>query len=129
MLSAILAALVPALVPAAVDLVKGAGSTVTRKFLGISVDEQLKLEGAVIERLKALAGLENPGGTPSQWVIDLRASFRYIAAGFLLIIGGGVAAYGAYVDKEPIMQMGGALMAGPWAFVFGERMWMGMKAK
>lgn len=129
MFATILASLVPALIPAAIDFVKGAGSTVTRKFLGLSVDDQLKLEGAVTERLKALAGLDTPGGTPSQWVIDLRASFRYIAAGFLLIVGAGIAGYGSYASDPSTQEMGGSLMAGPWAFLFGERMWMGMKAK
>lgn len=129
MLTAILAALLPALVPAGVDLVKNIGSTATRKILGLSVDDQLKMENSVVERLKALAGLENPYGTPSQWVVDLRAAFRYVAAGFLLVIGAGVTGYGSYKADQNIMEMGGALMAGPWSFVFGERMWMGMKAK
>jgi uncharacterized membrane protein len=129
MLAAILASLVPALVPAGVDLIKNVGSTASRKLLGISVDDQLRLENAVIERLKALAGLENPYGNPSQWVVDLRASFRYVAAGFLLVVGAGVTAYGSYANNPNVMEMGGGLMAGPWSFIFGERMWSAMKAK
>ena len=61
------------------------------KWLGgpqpTTVDEQIKLGNHEIEKLKALAELDNPGGTPSQWVIDLRGSARYIAAGAVIIVG------------------------------------------
>lgn len=129
MLTALLTSLLPALLPAGVDFIKNIGSTASRKFLGISVDDQIKLESAVVERLKALGALDNPYGTPSQWVVNLRASFRYIAAGFLLVIGACVTGYGAWQNDQPIMEVGNGLMAGPWAFIFGERMWSAMKAK
>jgi len=38
-----------------------------------------------------VAALDNPGGTPSQWVIDLRGSARYLAAGFVIVGGLGTA--------------------------------------
>src|SRR3970040_2456419 len=73
--------------PAAIDLFKNLFATVSRKWIGLSVDDQIKLENANIERLKAMALLDNPNGTPSQWVVDLRGSFRYIAAALSIAVG------------------------------------------
>lgn len=129
MLTSLLLSLLPSVIPAGVDFLKNIGSTASRKWLGLSVDDQVKLENAVVERLKALGTLDNPYGTPGQWVVNLRASFRYIAAGFLLIVGGGVTCYGALQNNDQIMEVGNGLMAGPWSFIFGERMWSAMKAK
>ena len=52
-----------------------------------TVSEQLQLEDQDIKRREAVAKLDNPGGVPSQWVIDLRASSRYIAAWAVIVAG------------------------------------------
>jgi hypothetical protein len=80
-------ALLGALLPAGVDLAKTMFGGLARRWGGLSVDDEIKLENAGIERLKALAVLDTPVGTPSQWVVDLRASFRYIACG-IFVVGG-----------------------------------------
>lgn len=62
------------------------------KFIGgpkpTSIAEVIQLGNHEIDKLKALAALDNPGGTPSQWVINLRGSSRYIAA--IAVIGVGI---------------------------------------
>ena len=114
-------------VPIITDLLKSIGPAVSRKFFGLSVDDEIKLEGARTERLKAIAELDSPGGVPSTWVVDLRASFRYISAGALILGGLGMAGYGAFV-VDPALVAGGLEMAGfPFGFIFGERLVLSYK--
>lgn len=108
--------------PIIMDLIKSAGGAVSRKWLGLSVDDQIKIDSAQVERLKALADLDNPYGTPSQWVINLRGSFRYITAGLLMIGGAALAAYGAVGNDLDSIQIGIELSAAPFGFIFGERL-------
>lgn len=104
--------------PMALDIVK----QVTNKWFGLSIDDQIKVENAQIERMKALALLDNPYGTPSQWVVDLRASFRYL--GSIIVIGVGV----YIVSAIPLqIEAGLALISMPFGFIFGERLMLGMK--
>lgn len=116
--------LLSALAPAAVDLLKNGFGAASRKWFGVSVDDQIRLENSGIERLKALAGLDNPGGTPSQWVIDLRASFRYIGAIVSILLG-------AYIMiTSPLnFETGAQLVSIPFGFIFGERMYLTMTNK
>lgn len=124
--------------PAALDLLKGVGGALSRRFFGLSVDDQIKLDMASVEKLKALSELDNPYGTPSQWIVDLRASFRYVAAGVLILSGVGLVAMGGYQWANHINEVGvlsaanlieiGVETAGtPFFFIFGERMWQGFK--
>lgn len=120
-----------AVLPAAIDLIKGLGKGIAnglaRNFGGITVDDQIKLEDAGIRRLEALAKLDNPHGTPSQWVVDLRAAFRYVAAGVLIAAGMVVAGVGA-VSKDVTVMLAGLEIAGmPFGFIFGERMNLSFK--
>lgn len=116
-----------ALLPAAIDLIKGAGGALSRRFLGLSVDDQIKLQNADIERLKALADLDNPFGTPTQWVVDLRGSFRYVAAIVVILVGAGVLYAGVQYQTESVIDMGFSLVGLPFAFIFGERLVLGLK--
>jgi hypothetical protein len=103
--------------PLALDIVK----QVTNRWFGLSIDDQIKMENAQVEKLKALALLDNPYGTPSQWVVDLRAAFRYVAS--IVVIGVGV-----YVLNIPgQIEAGLALITMPFGFIFGERLLLGMK--
>ena len=118
--------------PAVIDFLKSAGGAVSRKWFGMSVDDQIKLGNADVERLKALAELDNPHGTPSQWVVDLRAAYRYIAATLVIFVGCGVL-YGASkltgVALDSAMEMGFALVSSPFCFIFGERLMLSLKSK
>ena len=83
----ILETILSALVPIGIEGIK---QVITRFAGGVkptTVDEQIKLEQSEVERLKAVAALDNPVGTPSQWVVDLRASSRYIGALAVIALG------------------------------------------
>lgn len=116
--------ILPAILPAAMDALKNLFSGISRKVGGLSIEDQLKLQTADIQKLEALAKLDNPAGTPSQWVIDLRASFRYVGAG-LSIIGGLTLMY----FHPTMVDLGAQLVSAPFAFIFGERMYFGLTGK
>jgi hypothetical protein len=114
--------LLPALLPSLIDAAKSLFGGLGRKIGGLSVDDEIKLETAAISKLEALAKLDVPAGEPSKWVVDLRASFRYIAAGVSMLTG----AYLAYKAPD-VSDLAGQLISAPFAFIFGERLYFGMK--
>lgn len=83
----ILETIIAALVPVGAEAVK----QIINKFVGgvkpATIEEQIKLDQNDIERTKALAALDTPIGQPSQWVVDLRASARYIGALVVITVG------------------------------------------
>lgn len=117
-------ALISALAPAAIEVVKNLIGAVSTKFIGLSVDDQIKIQTADVERLKALAALDNPYGTPSQWVVDLRAAFRYIASG-VCVLGGLSTIYFAPVFAP----MGVEIAVSAFSFIFGDRLLLNLKGK
>lgn len=83
----IIESIIGALVPVGVEGVK---QLMTNFFGGVkatSIDDQIKLDANEIEKIKALAELDKPIGQPSQWVVDLRASARYIGALAVIVVG------------------------------------------
>jgi len=133
-MGSLLTLLLPALLPAGIDAVKGIFSAASRKFLGLSVEDQIKLENAAVERLKALAAADQVVGTPSQWVVDLRSSFRYLAACISILSGIGLGYVGLFSPAITSAEMTGFLLplafdliGIPFSFIFGERLYMGMK--
>mgnify|MGYP001603952405 FL=1 len=130
---ALLALLLPALVPVFTDAIRG----VIGWFTGGSgaqpqnVEEAIKLMQAEVEKLKALALLDAPAGNISRWVADLRASFRYIAAGLILMAtvaaifakGAGVPLDTGLVDA--MLQLSGSVFS----FMFGDRLYFHLKQK
>lgn len=116
--------ILPAILPALMDAVKNLLGGISRKIGGLSPDDQIKIQNADIEKLKALAQLDTPVGTPSQWVIDLRASFRYISAG-VSILGG---LYLITTDPSTT-EFAAQLISAPFAFIFGERLYFGLAGK
>ncbi len=117
-------AILSALLPAGVELFKSLFGGLGRKLGGMSVDDEIKLGDATVKRLEAVAKLDNPVGTPSQWVVDLRASFRYIACG-LFVVGGLSTVFVAPAFAP--LGMEAALSAS--SFIFGERMVLSLKQK
>jgi len=83
----ILETIIGALVPVGIDGIKSLIGMFTGGVKPISVDEQIKMDNNEINKLQAIAALDNPYGTPSQWVIDLRASSRYLGALFVIAMG------------------------------------------
>src|SRR5512134_1551453 len=118
----ILSLVVPALIPAVADGLRG----VFNKLTGgagakpANVEEQIKLMAAENERLKALAELDRPSEKISPWVADLRASFRYVAGG--LIILGAISTLFFNADllvQDAVWNLAGSVFA----FLFGDRMY------
>ena len=114
--------LLSVLTPILTDFIKQSAPAVSRKFFGVSVDDQVKLDTSQVERIRALAELDNPFGEPSQWVVDLRGAFRYIAA--MVLIAGGLclAGYGALEGNIIFTTAGLDLASSPFGFIFGERL-------
>jgi hypothetical protein len=121
----LIAVLAPALLPAIIDAAKSLFGGLGRRIGGLSVDDEVKLQNADMERLKALAALDTPTGVPSQWVVDLRSSFRYVAA-CLSILAGCYLAYN-FAAVPDVLELAGNLIGAPFAFIFGERLYMGMR--
>lgn len=115
-------ALMSMLAPAAVEAIKGVFGAMTRKWVGLSIDDQIKLQEADVARLQALAALDNPSGTPSQWVVDLRGSFRYISCG-LFVLGGLALAF----LQPSLAELGLSAASSASSFIFGERMLLSLR--
>ena len=136
----ILGIVLPALLPAVADGLKG----VFQKFFGgtkpVNVDEQIKLMQAETEKLRVIAELDKPSDKISVWVADLRASFRYLAAGFILISTMMFVAFYfflvtndpknvALVTLMPVLDILLQLSASVFSFMFGDRLYLGLKGK
>lgn len=115
--------ILPALVPAATDAARG----LVAKISGgagaqpQNVAELVQLMKAQTERLQALSELDKPEGQISQWVADLRASFRYIAVGAIELAALGAVLF--HVQGEGVavlLELAGAGMS----FIIGERMYL-----
>lgn len=115
----IIETIVASLVPVAAESVK----QLLVKFVGgvkpTTVEDQIKLDQSDIEKLKAIAQLDTPIGEPSQWVVDLRASARYIGALTVIFVGIGT----LYVPEMPTLVQQTALEAAniAFGFLFGSR--------
>lgn len=116
-----------ALVPVGVEGLKQLIVRFTGGVKPTTVEEQIKLQDAEVGRLQALAALDNPYGTPSQWVVDLRASSRYVGA--LTVIGAGLLTL--YIPDMPkeivLVAMEGASVC--FGFLFGQRIVVNFKGK
>lgn len=122
----ILETIIGALVPVGVEGVKQLFARFAGGVRPTSVAEQIQLEQADIAKLEALAKLDNPGGVPSQWVIDLRASSRYVGA--LATIAVGLSTL--YVNMpEPVQVIGLQAANIAFGFLFGSRIVANLGAK
>lgn len=108
-----------ALVPVGIEGIKQLIIKFTGGVRATSVAEQIQLQDADVRRLEALAALDNPYGTPSQWVVDLRASSRYLGA--LGVIAAGTLTL--YVPEMPPEVVAVAMEAASvcFGFLFGQR--------
>lgn len=85
----IIETIIASLVPVGIEGIKQAAARFFGGVRATSVDEQIKLDANEIDKIKALAELDKPIGLPSQWVIDLRASARYLGALAVISVGVG----------------------------------------
>jgi len=114
----LLETIIGALVPVGVEGIKQAAARYFGGVRATTVQEQIQLDNNEIEKIKALAALDTPIGTPSQWVVDLRASARYVGA--LAVIFVGVGSLFLQVDpKVQAIALEAANIA--FGFLFGSR--------
>ena len=128
MLGSIVSLILPALVPAFADGARG----LIAKFTGgaggqpQNIAERIELMKAEAEKLQALAALDSPTGEPSKWIVDLRASFRYIIISAIMVFTAIVVFNPDIVGAAVVavfLDMTGACMS----FVIGERMYLTLK--
>ncbi len=115
----LLTTLLSALVPVGVEGIK---QVIINKAGGVkptTVAEQIQLDEQDIKRMQTVAALDNPGGTPSQWVIDLRGSARYLAAGVVILGGIGLALTPSVEASVKLVALEAANIA--FGFLFGQR--------
>ena len=114
----ILETIVAALVPVGAEAVKQLITKFTGGVKPATIDEQIRLDQNDIERTKAIAALDAPIGQPSQWVVDLRASARYIGA--LVVISVGISTL--FIDIPDGVRYSGLEAANiAFGFLFGSR--------
>ena len=122
----IIESIIGALLPVAVE----SGKQLITKWVGgvkpTTIDEQIKLDQNEVHRIEALAKLDAPIGTPSQWVVDLRASARYLGA--LFVIAAGISTlYIPTEDSIRTIALEAANIA--FGFLFGSRIVAGWAKK
>ena len=118
--------IIGALVPVGVEGVK---QVIARFFGGVratTIEEQIKLDENEIKRIEALARLDTPVGTPSQWVVDLRASARYVGA--LAVIAVGILVILVNADAK-VQEIGLQAANIAFVFLFGSRIVTGWQKK
>jgi hypothetical protein len=120
----ILETIIGALVPVGVEGIKQLINRFTGGVKPATIAEQIELEKMDISRIEAIAKLDSPAGTPSQWVIDLRASARYIGALFVIAVGIGT----IFLNVPPEIQRIGIEAANiAFGFLFGSRIMANLK--
>lgn len=123
----ITSALVGWALPVVADLVKSGGGALFRRWAGVSVDDEIRLMQAQAANLQAVAQLDAPVGSPSQWVIDLRAATRYVATIVMIAGGLAVAFIGVRASSAELADIGLSIAAFPTAFLFGEKFTIKMR--
>ena len=126
-MSVLLTTLISALVPIGVE---GLKQVIVTKLGGVkatTVAEQIQLDENEVKKLQAVATLDNPGGTPSQWVVDLRASSRYIMAGVVIFVGSGAMFVPDMTTEIKSLAFEAANIA--FGFLFGSRIVTGYAKK
>lgn len=114
--------LIESIIGALVPIIAESGKQLITKWTGgiraTSVAEQIQLDQSEVARIEALAKLDAPIGTPSQWVVDLRASARYLGA--LVVISVGISTLYVPVDDAiRTLALEAANIA--FGFLFGSR--------
>jgi len=128
-MSTLLTLLLPALAPALTDgfralvnrAVNGKGKAVEAPE---RPDTSIAYISAETARIDAMARLDAVVGTPSQWVVDLRASFRYIAVLVIWCLTAGA----IYTQQDmaviiTLLEICGATLS----FIIGERFYLKIK--
>jgi len=126
----LVALLLPALLPAFADGFKGLFSRLFGNSKPLNVQDQIALKQADAQMMQAIATMDTPGvgQMPSQWVIDLRASFRYLAAGVIILTTVSCILFVPDVNVtflNSMLQLTGSVFS----FMFGDRVYLSLKNK
>ena len=122
----IIETIIASLVPVGIEGIKQAAARFFGGVRATTIEEQIKLDENEIKRIEALARLDTPVGTPSQWVVDLRASARYVGA--LVVIAVGILVI--LMNADPKVQEIGLQAANiAFGFLFGSRIVTGWQKK
>ncbi len=115
----ILETILSALVPVGVEGIKQVITRFTGGVRPTSVAEQIQFDQNEVTKLEALAKLDTPVGQPSQWVVDLRASARYIGALLVIAVGIGSLFIPGVTETVQTLALEAANIA--FGFLFGTR--------
>ena len=126
-MSVLLTTLLSALIPVGVEGIKQVIVTKMGGVKAATVQEQIQIDESEIKKLQAVAALDNPGGIPSQWVIDLRASARYLMAGVVIASGVGAMFIPDMAMEVKALAFEAANIA--FGFLFGSRIVSGFAKK
>jgi len=114
----LLETIIASLVPVGIEGIKHIITKFTGGVQPQTVEDKIKLQDSENNTLEVLAKLDNPYGTPSQWVVDLRASSRYLAA--LSVIIAGIATLYVSTDAA-IITIAMEAVSVVFGFLFGQR--------
>ncbi|HOX22380.1 MAG TPA: hypothetical protein PLL10_02870, partial [Elusimicrobiales bacterium] len=84
------------------------------------------------DKMRVLAELDKPSEKISPWVADLRASFRYVCAGVIVLTAMVCGVYAVINVPEmrlPVVSSFLELTGAAFSFIFGERMYLGLTGK
>lgn len=123
-----LALLLPALLPPVADGLRAIFNRVTRGAGAqpANTGEAIQMMKAEAEWAGSMALLDRPAPNISRWVADLRASFRYIAAGILVLTPYILLLITGLTDVEVPNEYLMSAMDGrdaAFSFIFGDRMY------
>jgi hypothetical protein len=128
MLSLLLTTLLPALLPVGIDALKAGVNRITDNAGAApsNFQERMSFEEFQLKKLQALAEMDKPQGQISMWVADLRASARYIAVFLILGVWASITAFNLPLDTQEY-ELLAALAQSAFFFLFGDRIYMGLK--
>ena len=89
-----------------------------------TIDDRIKLMEAQAKYFEAISEFEKPSEYISKWINDLRASIRYLLAGFIFILSAFYFIFGKNVDIINALMNMDAIIFG---FFFGDRVYYNLK--
>jgi hypothetical protein len=128
-MGSLLTLLLPSLMPAFSDGFRGLIAKITGGAGGQpqNVTERIQLMEAEASKIQALASLDSVStGNPSQWIVDLRACYRYVIISAIILFTGVVVFVPDIVGASVVavfLDMTGACMS----FIIGERCYLNLK--
>jgi hypothetical protein len=128
-MGSLLTLLLPSLMPAFSDGFRGLIAKITGGAGGQpqNVTERIQLMEAEATKIQALASLDSVStGNPSQWIVDLRACYRYVIISAIILFTGVVVFVPDIVGASVVavfLDMTGACMS----FIIGERCYLNLK--